>query len=176
MLKFGDSNNLSITFYLKAQLEPSNPINYANLQDKTSLIRTDYALYLYEPLQRSLGENEESKQMGNPSGFITPDVDDSSLTKALNVKVGGVAGLGASDATAIISLEKLRFCAGETIKVHIDMDNSNCKKAVKSYKVKLQRKISCLAGKIGVVKPLLIQEEFLEEKKIPDVCNEKARD
>ena len=37
MLKFGDSNNLSITFYLKAQLEPSNPINYANLQDKTSL-------------------------------------------------------------------------------------------------------------------------------------------
>ena len=63
MLKFGDQNNLSVTYYLKAQLEPTNPTYYANLQDKTSLIRTDYALYLYDPI---MSNGEESKTMGHP--------------------------------------------------------------------------------------------------------------
>lgn len=49
MHKFGDQGNVSVLFYLKAQLEPTNPVYYANLSDKTSLLRTDYALYLYEP-------------------------------------------------------------------------------------------------------------------------------
>ena len=72
MLKFGSSNNLSVTFYLKAQLEPSNPVNYANLQDRTSIIRTDTALYLYEPLMMSYGgggpeeESKQENQMGHP--------------------------------------------------------------------------------------------------------------
>ena len=88
--------------------------------------------------------------MGN-----NPDLDEESLTQVLKVKIGGVAGLGASEATAVISLEKHRFAPGENIKVHIDMDNVTCKKAVKSYKCKLQRTISCLAGKIGVVKPIM---------------------
>ena len=93
----------------------------------------------------------------------------------LKVSVGGMAGLGASEASAVISLDKNRFAPGEQIRVDIDMDNSTCKKAVKSYKCKLQRKISCLAGKLGVSKPLLTTEEYLYMKKF-EGCAEKTRD
>ena len=58
MFKFGATNNLSVTYYLKAQLEPINPSDYANLQEKTSMIRCDFALYLYEPFLSAI---EESK-------------------------------------------------------------------------------------------------------------------
>jgi len=61
-------------------------------------LRTDYALYLYEPV----AQEEESKSLGNPAGFITPGLDDRELVKALKVKIGGVAGLGSSEATAVI--------------------------------------------------------------------------
>lgn len=44
-----DPNNLSVTFYLRAQLEPRDDTNYANLENKISILRTDTALYLYRP-------------------------------------------------------------------------------------------------------------------------------
>ena len=97
------------------------------------------------------------------------------MTQVLKVKIGGVAGLGSSDATAVISLEKHTFAPGEKVKVHVDMDNSSCKKAVKSYKVKLMRRITCHAGKLGLWKPLLADEDYLDAKKY-DGCAEKARD
>ena len=61
MLQF-EQNNLSVTYYLKAQLEPRSPTFYANLQDKTSMLRTDYALYLYKPLMI------EEQKLGHPAG------------------------------------------------------------------------------------------------------------
>ena len=100
---------------------------------------------------------------------------DPNLTKTLVSKIGGLAGLGASEAKSVITLDKLRFVPGEKIKVHIDMDNSTCKKAVKSYKIKLQRKISCMSGKKGNAKPLLTNEEYLVALKY-DGCAEKVRD
>ena len=127
-----------MTFYLKAQLDPRQNTLYANLQDKTSVLRTDYALYLYNP---GVPASEESK-LGNPAGSIQ-------LQKQLTVKVGGIAGLRASEAKAAIKLDKLRFSPGEKIRVHISMDNSNCRKAVKSYKLKLRRRIQCFAGGKG---------------------------
>ena len=81
--------------------------------------------------------------MSRPTGIITND----GLSKTITAKVGGVAGLGSSQATAIISLEKLTFAPGEQIIVKFDMDNSKCKKPVKSFKIKLKRKVSCLTGK-----------------------------
>ena len=41
---------MSTTFYLKAQVEPKKEAFYANLKDKTSILRTDMALYLYKPI------------------------------------------------------------------------------------------------------------------------------
>lgn len=45
-----DQANMSTTFYLKAQVEPKKEAFYANLKDKTSILRTDMALYLYKPI------------------------------------------------------------------------------------------------------------------------------
>ena len=99
--------------------------------------------------------------MGHPTGNIT----NNNLSKTITAKVGGVAGLGASQARATISLEKLCFAPGEEIKVKFDMDNSKCKKPVKSFKIKLARKVSCLAGKSGLQKPLIHSSEYLDTRK-----------
>ena len=96
--------------------------------------------------------------MGHPTGNIT----NNNLSKTITAKVGGVAGLGASQARATISLEKLCFAPGEEIKVKFDMDNSKCKKPIKSFKVKLARKVSCLTGKAGIKKPVIRSTEYVE--------------
>ena len=90
MLQF-DGNNLSQTFYLRSQVEPVDETLYANIKDKVSKLRADHALYLYKP-------EEEEQKGANPQ-----------LSKSLVSKIGGVAGIGSSEARSTISLEKLRF-------------------------------------------------------------------
>ena len=89
--------------------------------------------------------------------------------------MGGIAGLGTSESQSTITLEKNTFAPGEKIRVNIDHDNTNCKKAVKSFKIKLRRVISCLSGKRQGSKPLLTLEEYLEAHKY-DGCAEKVRE
>ena len=51
---------------------------------------------------------------------------------------------------------------GEIIKVHVDLDNSECKKEVKSLKTKLVRKIVFFSGKDqGEGKPLMDQQDYI---------------
>ncbi len=129
------------------------------------MLRTDYALYLYTPHSMQ----EESK-LGNPAGNAE------GLTKTITNKIGGIAGLGSSENTTVISLEKTKFSPGENIKVTFDCDNSQCKKAVKSFKAKLLRKISCFSGKKGAKAPSFQAEEYLVTKKfdgIPEKVKEK---
>ena len=45
------------------------------------------------------------------------------------------------------------------------MDNSKCKKPIKSFKVKLARKVSCLTGKTGIKKPVIRSTEYVEKRK-----------
>ena len=97
------------------------------------------------------------------------------LQKTFTSKVGGLGGLGASEATSVITLEKLVFAPGEAIRVNIDHDNSSCKKAVKSFKIKLQRVINCMSGKKTQGKPLLTVQEYIDAKKYPG-CAEKVRE
>jgi len=151
-------------------MEPRNPVNYADLSDKTSMLRTDYALYLYRPLHPI-----EEQKLGHPMGSITPGTGNPDLTQSFTSKVGGIAGLGSSEATSVISLNTERYAPGEKIKINVDIDNSKCKKAVKNYKIKLKRIITCLSGRKGVSKPLLKEEEWLVALKF-DGCAEKTRD
>ena len=55
------------------------------------------------------------------------------------------------------------------------MDNTKCKKAVKSYKLKLKRVVQCLSGKKGVGRPLLTDEDYILALKF-DGCAEQVRD
>ena len=56
MLQFGE-NNLSQTFYLKAQMEPRQQNQYVPNAEKVSMLRCDVGLYLYKPHV----EGEETK-------------------------------------------------------------------------------------------------------------------
>ena len=47
-----------------AQLEPRNLIDIANIDDKTSKLRTDYPLYLYKPID-SVNERELVNHAGS---------------------------------------------------------------------------------------------------------------
>ena len=120
---------------------------------------------MYQP------EKVEEQKLGHPQG----DIPDSELSKTLTSKVGGIGGFGGSESKSVISLSKSTFAPGEKIQVSVDHDNSTCKKAVKSFKIKLMRRIYCLSGKKGVGKPLLTTEEFLVALKY-DGCAEKVRE
>jgi hypothetical protein len=63
------------------------------------------------------------------------------LSQNLAMKVGGIAGIGATSANAVIRLDKLNFTAGEKFTTYIEMDNKECAKPVKSFKYKLRRNI-----------------------------------
>lgn len=49
--------------------------------------------------------------------------------------------------------------------MHFDCDNTKCKKPVKSFKIKLQRTITCLGGKKGVGAPLLQDKDYIVSHK-----------
>ena len=168
MLQFNE-NNLSVTYYLVAQVEPRRPEDFASQQDSISKLRTDYALYLYRPERI-----EESKGVGNPSGNMGA-ASDPNLSRTMVNKIGGMAGIGSTEAKSVINLTKEEFAPGEKIQVAIDMDNTKCAKPVKSFKIKLKRVISCLSGKKGVAKPLHVEEEYLVALKY-DGCQEKIRE
>ena len=88
------------------------------------------------------------------------------------MRIGGIAGIGTTDASADISLQKSSYHVGEGIKVTIDMNNSTCAKPVKSYKFKLKRTIKCLGRKQIA---LLTSEEYLITVKEPG-CEAKVKD
>lgn len=62
------------------------------------------------------------------------------------MKIGGLAGIGTTTASAEISIDKNVFCIGEKAKINIEMDNSDCAKPVKSFKFKLRRRVTANAG------------------------------
>ena len=92
-----DENNLSLTFYLTAQVEPRTPAGQADPTSNTSKLRTDTTLYLYKPLTEEEDEEagEESKE--HRISLTGHDISGKGdlLTKSMYVKIAGVAGLGA---------------------------------------------------------------------------------
>ena len=72
-------------------------------------------------------------------------------------------------------MEKERYAPGEKIKVHFDVDNSKCRKAVKSFKIKLKRTIHIFNGLKSHDKPLLTDEEEIYTQKY-DGCPKKSNE
>lgn len=56
-------------------------------------------------------------------------------------KIGGFLGLGKTLSQSKITLEKDVYTVGDTIKVKIDCDNSQCNKDIAGFKLKLIRNI-----------------------------------
>lgn len=65
-----------------------------------------------------------------------------SYTFALNNKIGGAFGFGGSgECSSEIIFDRNNYAAGETVKVLIKCDNTKCKANIKSFKLKLKRKL-----------------------------------
>ena len=97
------------------------------------------------------------------------------LTKHMHFKIAGVAGLGAQDVSAAISIDRDVYQPGEGIPISVDIDNSKCRKNVKSYKFKLARRYECYAGN-GQKTPLLVKEEYLALHKTDKGCAKKSKE
>lgn len=79
--------------------------------------------------------------------------------------IGGLLGIGTSTASCTIWLEKARFAPGEKIKVHFDINNTGCKKPIKSFKTKLFRRITFFTGKANDNTPMMDVSELIYSKK-----------
>jgi len=101
------------------------------------------------------------------------EADRDMLSKEVKSKIGKVMGIGGGVATATISLQKLDYKPGEKIKVLIVMDNC-VGKAVKSYKLKLNRTYSAYAD-ADSFKPVFEKSEYVvlsSEKGCPPKAKE----
>ena len=135
-----DDNNLSLTYYLTSQIEARSMQDLADVDSKTSKLRTDATLYLYKPIDEDI-EEVKTNQISLAGQAISPSGD--LLSKSMHVKIAGVVGMGSQDVSANISIEKDIFHPGEIINITVDIDNSRCSKKVKSYKFKLSRRYEC---------------------------------
>ena len=86
-----EENNLSLTFYLTAQIDPRTRDGMADSDSNISKIRTDSTLYLYKPVD---DEPEETKLNTINLTGQRVSIKGDLLTKSMHVKVGGVGGVG----------------------------------------------------------------------------------
>ena len=84
----------------------------ANEDDGTSTLRADCTLYLYKSILE-----EETKEDSLTTIAMGKNGEDISLKKSLNMKVGGIAGIGATDAKADITIDKTKVHVGDAIAV-----------------------------------------------------------
>ena len=109
---------------------PDPSMGLTTQRPEISVLRADTPIMAFKPYT-----DDEEQKIGNE------------LSKQLDIKAGGVAGIASTTSRAVIALEKTCFRPGESININIDIDNSACKKAVKSFKTKLIRKVKFFSGK-----------------------------
>ena len=69
---------------------------------------------------------------------IAPNAD---LNAAIDVRVGGLLGIGGSRSVTQVVFNQQQYYPGDKCVVNLLCDNSNCSSAVKSFKIKLKRKV-----------------------------------
>lgn len=96
------------------------------------------------------------------------------LMQHMEHKIGGLFGMGSTMFYADVSFEKNEFYSNDKMRLRIVCDNSNCKKKVKEFKIKLFRKyILRTNGVVGYYrvkdrKPVTsVKEEYVATQKFP---------
>ena len=111
----------TIRYSVFAQLLPVEKKDYFDVNKNISNFRANKEIYLFK------------KQL------VIPQVQE--LKAVIQTKVGGVFGLGGSQSITNVVFDKQQYYPGEKVEVKLDCDNSKCSSAVKSFKIKLKRKI-----------------------------------
>lgn len=107
-------------------------VNHAR---ETDSLRIKYVLRCgYLPLEYTTCEQEI--HVLNPVRVLSKQ----NLEYTLRSEVGGMLGFGSSQSQTKVTFARNVYEPGDTIKLRIDCDNSQCSAKVKSFKIKLQRK------------------------------------
>ena len=117
---------MMIKYRLVAQLEPISP---------------DGWIGGISELRMSKVRREQDIFVVNMSNRNTTDVGQTNIVKSMQSKVGGFLGLGKTESRSTITLEKDTYQVGETIRISINCDNSDCAKNIDGFKIKLLRNI-----------------------------------
>ena len=67
----------------------------------------------------------------------SPSKMDEELSANMVSEVSGMMGLGKTRCETTIYFEKNKYAPGDNIKFTLECDNSHCKYAVKSFKIKI---------------------------------------
>ena len=92
------------------------------------------------------------------------------ISETLTSEIGGFIGIGKTTSTSTIMLSKDQFFAGEQLNVTIDCDNSRCSKAIKSFKIKVQRNLLAL----GYNGDFTNQKKYIKEYRSNEGCEANA--
>jgi ubiquitin-protein ligase len=111
---------LKIRYGLWAQVIPTNSSDFLDAKKTISIFRGSKEIYLFRA--------------------IIP-VPVAEYRNQLVCKVGGLMGLGGSTSVTDVVFDRNQYYAGDTCKVRIVCDNMNCSVAIKSFKIKLKRKV-----------------------------------
>lgn len=125
MLLKGDVEQgvMKIRYTVTAQFTPSggNLGDWADKEKRIAKFRSTRLIYIFRP------------------PIIFPIRE---LSFDLKSIVGGMCGMGTSEAVSTITFEKNEYYLGEKAIVKVAIDNSNCGKAVQGIKFKLHRHYS----------------------------------
>lgn len=111
-----------IKYKLLAQIVPIDDENWADKKKKISKLRSERLIIIMKP----------QFQIPEPMSY----------TFNLQNKIGGMMGFGGSgECTSEVIFDRNNYKVGETVKVLIKCDNTKCKTNVKSFKLKLKRRL-----------------------------------
>lgn len=116
---------MQVKYRITAQLEPTNHENWIASIPTLRMSKVRH--------ERDLFVNKD------PQAVV--DVPSSEKRQSLTSKVGGFLGLGKTECHSEVILPKETYTVGETIRVTIKVDNSECKKDISGFKLKLLRNI-----------------------------------
>lgn len=111
---------LKVRYGLWAQIKPADPKDYVDVKKTISVFRTSKEIQLFRPRIPVPTMNYQNRIIS---------------------KVGGLMGLGASQCLTDVIFDRNQYYTGETCNVRIICDNSTSSVAVKSFKIKLKRKV-----------------------------------
>jgi hypothetical protein len=111
-----------IKYKLYSQIVPLDDSDWADKKKEISKLRAEKYLVILNPMT----------SVPKPPSF----------SHTMVKKVGGVMGMGASEYTCEIVFDRNFYTVGDTVRVLFKCDNSLCKIAVKSFKLKLKRKFT----------------------------------
>ena len=104
------------------------------------------------------------------------------LQQSMTHEIGGLLGLGATKFSAEVLFEKNEFYSNDKLRLRVTCDNSECRKAVKEFKIKLFRSYNITADGNQAVFPCKTKKEgatskgmgYVGKVKFPG-CNAKEK-